>query len=256
MIRLIIAALLLPLTCYAASNNFLGKEDPAYVLGKENAAIASVSGVTLTQAASDVAISDNFNRADNESIGASWSEVVTTGSGFDINNDVLRYTTGTGNVIAIHQTPTLAANQYLKYKILNKDAGAQYGFVSRYTNSSSPFYIVELAGTGTLTWYRCASTAMSCSSVGATTLSHATNDTLAVTISGTGASTVLNFWLNQTANLPVSATEWDAGDSTPDATLTDDPASAVDTGTSLGIDANQGSNGVIRIDDFFAGDIP
>ena len=205
-----------------------------------------------------VAISDNFNRTDAGSLGANWSEVVTQGSGFEISSNTVRLTTGIGNVVAIHQTQTKTINQYSKFKILYKETDVVYGWVFRYLNSSSPFYLLELNGNapGTLIWYSCPDTGMAGSAIATTALAHSINDTIGVTIAGTGNDTVVRFWKNPTANYPKSATEWDDGDTTPDVAITDNPATAADTGRYLGIDCNQYANNLFAIDDFFGGDAP
>lgn len=147
-------------------------------------------------------------------------------------------------------------SQYMRATIVTAPSNAFPHFIFRYTNSSSPFYVVELdTDSGPVTWYHYdvlngTGTTIEGGNFGV----WSAGDTFSVTIEGTGTSTVVRAWRNATSNTPTSASVW--GGAAPGITLSADPASAVDTGASVGIVCYQSSASSQRIDNWFAGDTP
>lgn len=199
------------------------------------------------------AFSDDFNRADADSLGANWTEF---GPDTDIASNQASAPNSFGNEskgAAYTGTACSSVNQYVKITIPTDVSKA--GALLRYTDASTECYAVRMDLLNDIfTWDHLTSPAGTASQIGfSSTLTLGPGDVMGVTITGTGNSTVIRVWINPTG-LPVSASNWD-GDTTPDHSFTDDPADAVDTGNYVGI---QGvwSGGVITWDNFFGGDIP
>jgi hypothetical protein len=198
------------------------------------------------------AFSDNFDRADGASLGANWSEEAGDASIF---SNTYRLVTGSfGVVTSVHNTSTGSTTQYIKISLSGIDV--QYPWVVfRYLNSSSGYYTLQMDGnTGTVDWYYFSdATDASGDAIGSggTFGSDLVGDTIAFTITGTGTSTVVRGWLNPTG-LPSAADNWN-GDTTPEFTLTDDPATAANTGQLVGIGGQTGTANTVRINDFFGG---
>ena len=199
-----------------------------------------------------VNFSDDFNRADSTSIGSNWTEA---NGDFGISSNTLRLNSGSfvENMAIWSGNATPNAYQYLKATIVN-DAGGFISFLLRYENSSSPFYILYHDQNAGWEWYRYASVG------GASTLiqsgdsgTFADGDSYGITIDGTGNSTVIRIWKNPTANTPVSASEWDSGDTTPELSLTNDPASPCDAGRYLGIGGSVSGASTAAFDNFYGG---
>lgn len=197
------------------------------------------------------AFSDNFDRADGDSLGANWTEEAGDA---DIFSNTYRLSTGSFGVInSIYDTPTGSLTQYVKVTL---GADYQYPWLTfRHTDSSSADYRCQLDGSaGSVECYMFASAAdTSGDSIGTgSTSAFSAGNTFCGTVTGTGSSTVWRFWKNCT-NLPSAADNWD-GDTTPDITITDDPgAFAVDSGEYVGIGGQQGAADTVRLDNFTAG---
>lgn len=203
--------------------------------------------------------SDNFNRADNDSLGSDWTEVV--GDTDIVSNQMSFRTTGWDPIAVVHNTACSTVNQYMKVTFPSP-AGYPV-FILRYTNSSSHYYGIafETLNSADAIWKHYSST----SEIGApaTTIasgdvgSFTAGDSLGITITGTGNDTVIRLWKNPTANTPISASEWDSGDTSPEVTFTTDPGTnAVDSGSYLGIHGAQSTAGTLVFDNFYGGDIP
>lgn len=195
-------------------------------------------------AASGSAFSDDFNRSNSTDLGANWSEPRGDSS---ISSN--QYRGGSNYNFAIYSGTTATGSvQYGKITISTDNYSVQ---VCRYADSSSPFYALEFEdGSETVYWTRYATAAGSPDVIASTTLSLAGGDIVAMTVTGTGTSTVVRIWKNPTG-LALSASDWN-GDTTPDVTFTDDPASAVDSGAYVGIGVFGSSP---RLDDFFGGSL-
>src|SRR4029077_9335740 len=208
-------------------------------------------------AAGNEAFSDNFDRADSGTLGANWT--VATGSWAVDNNQDAPTTLGFAENVDIYASPCDTAEQYAKFTI--SVAGAYPGMTFRYTNSASPQYAIFFwVPEGKISWARKASAADSSyatvdSTGGSGTATISAGDIFGLPLSATGTSTVVRIWRSPPTNTPTSATNW-GGDTPPDSTFTADPTSPVDTGTGVGINAETGSSGSPKVNDWFAGDTP
>jgi hypothetical protein len=218
--------------------------------------LSEIFGIALSAGGGGgaAAFSDDFNRADADGLGANWTEAAGDG---DIFSNTYRISSGSfANVTSVHNTSTGSLTQYVKVTITT--AGAQYPWlVFRYTDGSSPYYTFQLDGNSAdVSWYHFASAAAS----SGTEISTAVNlgggafsgQTLGITITGTGASTVVRLWRGCTG-LPSAADNWN-GDTTPSASWSVDPGgSSVNTGMLVGIGGQQSAADTNRLEDFFGG---
>jgi hypothetical protein len=200
------------------------------------------------------AVSDDFNRADSDSLGSNWTEA--NGDCDIVSNMLVPITGSFTNNLAVYTGQALNADQYVKIQFGN--AQTQYPIVIfRYTDASSPFYVLFIDGSnGTWDWYRFANATDSGTSIQSgvtigTLLSG--SDNASFTIEGTGTSTVIRAWKNTTADAPGSASLWDG--SGPAGSATNDPASPVNSGSYVGCGAQQGTASWNAINNFWAGDI-
>jgi hypothetical protein len=202
------------------------------------------------------AFSDDFNRANSTSLGSNWSEIEGDA---EISGNELQMVTGSFGAIWVPFTGTscTTASQYVR--ITNTDiVGADYLRVMfRYTNPSSEFYAVQLeCSSGNLEWQHFANdtaseTVIATGSFGV----WAEGNTLAITIIGTGTSTVVRIWRNPTGNTPDSGgTTW--GGAAPGVSFTTDPADPADSGLIVGLGAVQAGASNINVENFFGGDVP
>ena len=200
-----------------------------------------LSGRPPVAAPSGVNFSDNFNRADSTNLGANWTEA---SGDAEIVSNIMRLMTGgyADNFMIYTGTATSTVDQYVKFTIEAAfTADARFPcVVFRYTNTSTPFYVVFFNVNGdNLTWQRYATTAGAATVIETSgTLAIATGDIFGVTISGTGTATVVRVWKTPTGDIPTSESDW-GGDTTPDISFTVDPASAVNTGNNVGIGGEQ-----------------
>jgi hypothetical protein len=204
---------------------------------------------------SPAAFSDDFNRADSASLGANWTEAA--GDQAIFSNGLRQVTASYGKIYTIYSgTPTNTVKQYLRVQFVD-DGGEYPGVILRYQNSSSVFYSLSHDSNDLWEWYSCPNTTGSCTLIGTVdTGTFSDGQHFGLTIDGTGTSTVIRIWKSPTANTPVSATEWDSGDTTPDGSLAQDPASAADVGTYVGLTSAAGNANTVRMDNFFGGDAP
>ena len=223
-------------------------------------AITKSGGTVAAGGPSGQNFSDLFTRGDSDSLGGNWTEQV--GDADIVSNAMSFQTAGWDKIVAIYSgTATDTANQYIK---VNLAYSAPYpAIILRYTNSSSPYYVIQASTVSSceFIWaYYPDATTGSGTDIGASADAGTCSDptsTIGVTITGTGDNTVVRIWNNPTANTPVSASEWDSGDSTPDITWTDNPGvNAVNTGGYVGVQGIQESAGNIVFYDFYAGDAP
>lgn len=202
------------------------------------------------------AFSDDFDRANGDSLGANWTEAA--GDADIVSNEYRISTGGFGVVTSVYTGEACTtANQYVMITI--DDTFLQYPWVVlRYTDSSSPYYAVQFDGNnGTAEWYKFDDASdTSGDSIGTVdTGADLTGVAMALTITGTGASTVVRIWRTP-GGLPSAADNWN-GDTSPDGSLTDDPgANAVDTGIYVGIGGQVSAADTLTLNNFFGGDIP
>lgn len=203
--------------------------------------------------------SDNFNRANSDTLGAgTWTEIAgdidilsneaSSPATFDFSEKAAIYSA----------TACTTVNQFVKMDLPASNAnGCRPGAIFRYTDSSSPFYEVrvQLSGPASAIWWvRLATPGGTETAVGTHGSFNLTpGTTVGITCSGTGNSTVINFFLSPSGNAPTTASLW--GGAGPDLSMTDDPASPVDTGAYVGI-GGIGAAGLMTWDNFIGGDIP
>ena len=210
--------------------------------------------------AGNEAFSDDFIRANSTNLGANWTEAAGNGS---IASNRLSVTADAyvENVYAYTGTTCDTANTYVR-AVLTTAAGSNYpAIVLRYSAAGSPMYSIVFSMTeDRVEWIRKATASDGAGvTVGSTggngTQTVTQGDTWAVTIDGTGTSTVVRCWRNPTGNTPTSNANW-GGDTTPDITLTDNPASPVDTGNNVGLGGATNASENIQWTAFFGGDTP
>lgn len=198
--------------------------------------------------------SDNFNRADNAAISASWVE---PDDGLSLSGNELAFVQSKG--LAIYNSSTTGVNQYVKLNwsdaaAVNEDM-PQMAF--RYTSSGVGYYTVDFQSWNNLVDWRYHSSVAdnTGTSIGTASTTLTANDTWGCTLDGTGTSTVVRCWLSPGSNTPTNATTW-AGDSTPEVTITNDPGTPVNTGNLTGLGYDTGNPFSGHMDDWFGGDIP
>lgn len=223
------------------------------VNGLAIASVKTVAGLDNTSGGGGVNLSDNFNRANADSLGPNWTE--QAGDTDIVSNTAESQTGGFGQVLNIYSaTATNTVNQYMKLTI-SAGTASYTNVVFRYTNSASPYYVLTFNDPDDeVEWIRIASVGGAETSVQLTTLAQSTAaTTYGITITGTGSSTEFRVWVNPTGDIPDSATSW-GGDTTPEVTFTNDPASPVDTGGFLGFGGFTSTN--MTFENWFGGDIP
>lgn len=198
--------------------------------------------------------SDNFDRADGDSLGANWTEAAGDA---DIYSNTYRLSTGSYGVItSVHNTST-GSGCTSQYAVAAVGVDSYYPWlVFRYTDSSSKYYVFQLDGNNAaVEWLKYDNAADSSGdSIETVDLGSAFSpgETLAITVEGTGDNTTIRLWRN-VSGTPTSTTSWN-GDTTPDGTMTGNPgANAVDTGDKVGIGGQQGSTDLVRLDNFAGG---
>lgn len=221
---------------------------------------ASLSGTVHLSVtpASGVSFSDDFNRADAATLGANWT--VLAGNGMSVSNNqaiATEYDSQYDKNAAVYNTNTATVSQYAKVTINGGEAAGNgiYPQILLRVNGTNECYSIEIKPNENLIELQYYTNAAgSATVIASASTAIATNDTFAVTVSGTGNSTVWRVWINPTG-LPTAADNWD-GDTTPTATFTDDPAVAADTGLGVGLAVYVQLNVYCKLDDFFGGDIP
>lgn len=198
------------------------------------------------------AVSDNFDRTAGDSLGANWTEA---SGDADIFSNTLRLSTGSFGVVNAIYTGTALddEDQYIKASL---GADCQFPWFSfRNKNSSGSYYAVQIdCNIATFTWYYFSDWSdTSGDEIGTLDLAgDVILATIGITLCGTGTATVVRVWVSPT-NLPTACDDWD-GDTSPNGSITDDPATAVDTGSYAGLGGQQGAADTVRLDNFFAGD--
>lgn len=199
-------------------------------------------------------VHDPFTGTDG-SPGANWT--VNAGDADRVSDELAFITPDFGLIHLTHATPVSGLSGFAKYTL--KEGGGSSnkfpGVVFRYTNSSSPYYTAQVACDGNYFWSRYASvggveTQIATGSLGS---SIADDDSVGVTWTGTGTGTIVRIWKNPSGNAPSNLSTWGGASATVE--LTDDPASPVDSGTTVGLTCVQNTGlGNTVIDDFRFGD--
>jgi hypothetical protein len=218
-------------------------------------AIQAVVGGSGAGGSSGKSFTDDFNRGDNDTVGANWTEAYQD---WDISsNTVIFFTEDSVGVLVYSGQATDTINQYVKVKFADfQISGWDYpGVVVRYVNSTSPFYgIIHSASENTITWQSFPVVEGNGTVIGSSSLTFATGDSLGVTIEGTGDDTIVRIWKNPTGAAPTTISSW--GGSGPDVTLSDNPGTAADTGKYVGIRGYKDAATTLSFDDFSGGDLP
>lgn len=200
--------------------------------------------------------SDDFNRANSDSLGANWTEFA---GDVDIASNEAVNPLSFGNDIqgaAYTGTACTTVDQFVKVTLsATSGANSSPGVVLRYTDASSPFYVVRFdSANNVMRWvYHSSAADVSGTIIDSAAFTVSFPLVVGVTIIGTGTSTVIRGWSGPTANAPGSSgTTWDGAG--PTASITTDPSPAVNTGSYVGI----GGSGALGLawDNFFGGDVP
>lgn len=223
-----------------------------------------VGGSPPAAAAGGQAFSDSFTGTSGNP-SANWTEYGGGHWELSSNTLLMNYLT-TDEFIAYTGQALDTGDQYIRIKFVEAQ-GSTYnryrGVIFRWTNSTSPFYLLMFYWNGS-------NQVVSLQYLGNISLSGQTQvgdeivltqgagDVFGCTLEGTGTGTKWRVWKNPTATTPVSASEWDSGDTTPDAydVVIDPGVNAVDAGAYIGIYAYGASSNYSSFDDFYGGDIP
>jgi hypothetical protein len=202
--------------------------------------------------------SDNFNRGNETPLAGNWT--VVSGTVNLTSNEVQAPNTSdfTEKEAVYSATACTTVEQYVKVTLSSTNPnGCRPGAIFRYTNSGSAYYeIWVLLDTpfSTVYWEQIDSVGGTQNGVGTYLFSTLVpGDAVGIVCTGTGTGTAINVWERPTANAPTTNALWDGG--APSFSITDDPASPVNTGGYLGI-GGIGAAGIIAWDNFFGGDIP
>lgn len=147
-----------------------------------------------------------------------------------------------------YNTACATANQYIKFTIVDQNGGflaARF----RVTGMTS-YYIWFTLSTSNVEWYDGGGNLIQSS----TAMAYVNGSVLGITVEGTGTNTVFRLWLNPTG-LPTSTSNWN-GDTTPDLSFTNNPTTAVDSGSYVGFAGANSSGTGTGADNFFGGDAP
>lgn len=199
--------------------------------------------------------SDDFDRANGDSLGANWTEAA---GDIDIaSNQAAQQSGSFAKVLAIYSgQATDTAVQYCKVTVVTPGGNPYAEIVLRYTDSSSPYYTLGMSvSDDTVQWLHYANVAGSSTDVSsASAMTFASTFTVGVTITGTGDSTIVRVWNAPTADAPTSASSWDG--EAADVEFTDNPASPVNTGAYIGLEAYGAAAADVAFNNFFGGDVP
>lgn len=192
--------------------------------------------------------SDDFNRADSDSLGANWTEA---DADVDISSNKLLFRDGSfATIFAVHNTSTGSAVQYVQFE--TSAAAGYMQIVFRYTDASTPFYYLEFGST-TVNWFYMPQIGGTPTQINAVSGTISAGSTISATITGSGDSTIVRIWDDATGGtLPSAADNWN-GDTTPTATLTDNPATAVNSGNYVGLGCQQSAADSNSVNNFWGG---
>jgi hypothetical protein len=215
------------------------------------ASIKSINGLDATS--SGATISDDFNRANSDTLGTGWTEHA---GDTDIFSNTARFATGSfAKCLNTHSTSLGSDSGYCKMTLVTTPSGGFPGFVFRFTDASSPYYSLDFdVGSNGIYWSYYPNVAGSGTDIGSDPTAAFTDGmTVGITWEGTGNSTVLRVWFDPSANAPTSVSSWDGASDPADYSMTDDPGTAVNSGTLVGIECFQSDADSTQVDDFYAG---
>lgn len=208
---------------------------------------------------SPVNLSDNFNRASSTDLGADWTEAEGAWMVYD---DTILTNEAEENawVAAVHNTAVNTVFQYGKVLLTdgNMTVGnnGAAGFVFRYTDAASAFYTLSANSyDDTVKWNYVSDANFTTETlVQSSALAFASGDTIGAVVVGSGNSTIVYVWKNPTGNSPdAGGTTW--GSASPTLTLTDNPSTAVNSGSKVGLAMYADVVRVWNLDNWFSGDV-
>ncbi len=203
-----------------------------------------------------IIITESFTYADGEIVyrsGGVWGEPLAIGFIGISTNRVYGSAGGWTTDWAYHTTTIGSVNQFVKITIIGIDANTVLGVAFRVQGATVTDHLYLLWFTNAVYYWTHSANGIDTHIV---TGAFVVGTSFGATITGTGDSTVIRVWNNPTANAPISATEWDSGDSTPDLELTTNPgANAVDTGNYVGVAITQNIANVGIMDNLYAGNL-
>ena len=211
-------------------------------------------GELVDKQISMAAYSDDFNRANSSTLGSSWNENV---SGVSILDNALGFISTGAYSSAVWTQPVPISCQYQKAMVswtAGKDCLIGMLFRCSNTTSGSCYKIVFETATDTVYWDSVPNmtSPSSSTSIGTASLTIAPGNTIGITLELLGNNTIVRIWLNPTG-LPTRANNWN-GDTTPNLTMTQNPATPRDAGTFLGlIGAPLEADADLEWDDWYGG---
>lgn len=192
---------------------------------------------------------------------ADWTNV-QAGLQWAISGGTLNVTLSSGTDVSgmrvYNKTACGSATQYIKYKLAAVGVNGVSGIVLR--SGITTGYCYRLSGpySGTMYWERISYNGTGGNDVASQAITLAAGDTLAVTVQGTGTSTVLKIWKNATNSAPYNKDNWDSSSDPADYTLTDTgnvlATNPANSGGYVGLASYlPGSGHSVTLDDFFGG---
>jgi len=199
-----------------------------------------IPGPIPVAAGTAVDLSDNFST---NPLTSRWSDLW----GASVWNGSATFGAASGSY-AKYNTAVGGVNQYGKFTIASSDPDG--GCIFRSTGTASDgFYIGVVLNGGDVYFSRGSSTGWLADMGGASALTIAEGDTVAMTLTGTGAETTLRVWKNTTANIPDSVSSWDSRAA--DITKTASGGVYYDTGNYIGV----GIDASYNIDNWYGGSL-
>jgi hypothetical protein len=221
--------------------NGLAKASVKTFNGLAVASWKSWNGLLIPSAAGGAAFSDDF--AGTGTLGANWT--VTTGTWGRVSGQCSLSSIG-GCLAGYTGTACTTLDQYVKATLSTISSSYPALVFRRENGTPTNNYYVYKDGL-TIVWANDAG-----GSIQSASMSLSNGDSLGITVTGTGSSTIVRVWKNPAANTPTSLTVW--GGASPDVTFTNNSSVASDSGTTVGLGGNNQSS--LIYDDFFGGDVP
>jgi hypothetical protein len=142
-----------------------------------------------------VIFSDNFNRANSDSLGANWTENAALGTDVDIVGNVARAMSHGGSGAVIETTTNAhAAIADCRVTVRLVSTSCYAGPIVRWNQSTFDGYMAVLNVTGTITVYRIIGGTPT--SLGTRSVTRVTGETVGLEVSGTGATVTLKVFHN------------------------------------------------------------
>jgi hypothetical protein len=193
--------------------------------------------------------------ADGEPVLDGWTAVKGTSS-FGSGNWLNGSSGGNQDLWVMTGMPCGSVDQFAVLEFEGPFTGSVKAYlIFRYTGPLDPYYVLIFDGVAdTVTWKRQNLALTIDDTIGAATaLTVNVDDVFCATIEGTGTATTVRVWRNPTVQEVRSASDV-GGDTTPDVTFTDNPATPVDVGPYVGFGASASAAGDFGVDRFEGGD--